>query len=228
MAEKESKKKGFLGKFFDVLSGSPVPTGKPEDEHGKFAPEEKEPDHVRFVRQFTESGGFFIYCGTKTEVIDALNDILEEHNLLGIGSPDENVLTLLKQLNINRVNQKVKECDTICTYCESMIAFNGGIMMTENQTNGLKIDQMPKYHIILGKTSQIVEKLSDAMGRINQHYRNNRPAQISQLRAPNDEQVRIANADPNKGRVLFVLLIEDLLWGVNLLPVPFGGSFMPL
>lgn len=211
MAEKESNKKGFFGKFFDVLSGNPIPMGKAEEEFGKFAPEEKEPDDVRFVRRFTESGGFFVYCGTKAEVIAAINDILEEHNLLGIGSPDEKVLALLKQLNISRLSESVKDCDIICTYCESMIAFNGGIMMTENQTHGLKIDQMPKYHVVLGKTSQIVEKLSDAMGRINQHYRNNRPAQISQLRAPNDEQVRIANADPNKGRVLFVLLIEDLL-----------------
>lgn len=210
MAENESKKKGFLGKFLDVISGSPTQMGRTDEEKGKFAPKEKEPNDVRFVRQFTEAGGFFIYCGTKSEVSDAINDILEEDNLFGLGSPDKKVLAQLKQLGIRRLNENLQDCDAICTYCETMIAFNGGIMMTEHQTNGMRIEQMPKYHIVLGKTSQIVEKLSDAMIVINQLYRNNRPMQITQLKAPHDEHVKIASADPNKGRVLFVLLIEDL------------------
>jgi L-lactate utilization protein LutC len=92
-----------------------------------------------------------------------------------------------------------------------MIAFNGGIMVNENQTKGLKINDMPKYHIILGKTSQLVENLSAAMTRVNQLYRENRPMHISTLRGPQDEQVKLASADPNKGRVLLLLLIEDSL-----------------
>ena len=211
MAEKESKKKGFLGKFFDVLTGSPSSASSEEDEKGKFAPVEKEPIDVRFVRHFTHSGGYFLYCGTKGEVIDALKDIISEHNLMGIGSPDDNVISFLKQGGIPKVLTNLDECDTICTYCEALMAFNGGIMIDEFQTKGVRIDQMPKYHIVLGKTSQLVESLSSAMSKINQQYRDHRPMQISQLKAPLDEQVKLASADPNKGRTLFLLLIEDLL-----------------
>ena len=163
------------------------------------------------MRHFTQSGGYFLYCGTKGEIIDALRDIISEHNLMGIGSPDDNVLSFLKQGGIPKVLSNLDECDTICTYCEALMAFNGGIMIDEYQTKGVRIDQMPKYHIVMGKTSQLVESLSSAMSKINQQYRDQRPMQISQLKAPLDEQVKLASADPNKGRTLFLLLIEDLL-----------------
>jgi hypothetical protein len=211
MAEKDSNKKSFLGKFFQVLSGAPSSGAETEDGKGKFAPKEDEPLDVRFVRHFTESGGFFLYCGTKNELNDGLRDIIDEHNLLALGSPDENIMSFLKQAGIPKLNNNLDECDTICTYCEALMAFNGGIMVNENQTKGVKINNMPKYHIVIGKTSQLVENLSAAMTRVNQRYRENRPMSISTLRGPQDEQVKLASADPNKNRILFLLLIEDSL-----------------
>jgi hypothetical protein len=70
---------------------------------------------------------------------------------------------------------------------------------------------MPKYHIVFGRTSQLVESLSNAMTLVNHHYRDKRPMQISVLKGSKDPQVNLAAADPNKNRVLFLLLIEDTL-----------------
>lgn len=210
MAEKKSKKSGFFGRFMKVLSGAPdTKSTELDTEKGKYAPQEVEPNDVRFARNFTEAGGFFMYCGTVPELNSAIKDIMASHNLLGLGSPDNNLLSFLKKQQIPHLQNNVKDADTICTYCEAMIAFNGGIMINEYQTKGLKIDQMPKYHIVLGRTSQLVENLSSAMSKMNQQYRNERPMQISQLKAPLDHQVKLANADPNKGRTLFLLLLED-------------------
>jgi hypothetical protein len=210
MPESQSKKKGFFGKIIDVISGNPA-SSEETPEKGKFAPKKDEAIDVRFVRHFTKNGGLFLYCGTNKDVINALKEFSNEHGLMGIGSPDDNASSYLKQTGIKNYNADIKNCDTIFTYCEAMIAFNGGIMVNENQTKGLKINDMPKYHIILGKTSQLVENLSAAMTRVNQLYRENRPMHISTLRGPQDEQVKLASADPNKGRVLFLLLIEDTL-----------------
>lgn len=210
MPESQSKKKGFFGKIIDVISGNPA-SSEETSEKGKFAPKKDEAIDVRFVRHFTKNGGLFLYCGTNQDVVDALKDFSKEHNLMGIGSPDDNASSYLKKTGLPNFNPDINDCDTIFTYCEAMIAFNGGIMVNENQTKGLKINDMPKYHIILAKTSQLVENLSAAMTRVNQLYRENRPMHISTLRGPQDEQVKLASADPNKGRVLFLLLIEDLL-----------------
>ena len=44
---------------------------------------------------------------------------------------------------------------------------------------------------------------------INQKYRDNRPSNIAVIRAPHDQAVELASADPNKGRTVFLILIED-------------------
>ncbi len=211
MPEEQSKKKGIFGKLMDVITGSPTGSESEAPEKGKFAPKKEDPIDIRFVRHFTKNGGLFLYCGTNSEVIDALGDFTKEHNLMAIGAAEDNALSYLKKTGLGNINPELSECDAIFTYCEALIAFNGSIMVNENQTKGLKINEMPKYHIILGKTSQLVENLSAAMTRVNQRYRENRPMHISTLRGPQDEQVKLASADPNKDRVLFLLLIEDSL-----------------
>ncbi len=209
MADKDTSKKGFLGKLMRVISGSPAPAGDGTEVRGQFAPKVKDPVDVRYVQQFTQNGGHFVYCGTKAELVENLKNIIAEHELMAIGSPDDNILSFLKNEGIPNILDNLKECDTICTYCEALIAFNGGIMITEHQAKGTRIDDMPNYHIAIGKTSQLVENLHGAMSRVNHLYRNQRPEKISVLKGPNDESVKIASADPNKNRVLFLLLIED-------------------
>jgi hypothetical protein len=210
MPEQQSKKRGLFGKIADIISGSPA-KGEKDPVKGKFAPRKEEPKDVRFVRHFTRNGGLFVYCSKPQEVIDALGEFSKEYNLMNIGSPDENAKSYLKKTGISNFCDDLDKCDTIFTYCEAMMAFNGGIMVNENQTRGLNINNMPSCHIILGKTSQLVENLSAAMTRVNRLYRNNRPMHISTLRGAQDEQVKLASADPNKGRTLFLLLMEDSL-----------------
>ena len=47
------------------------------------------------------------------------------------------------------------------------------------------------------------------MESINLKYRENRPGNIAVIRAPLDENVQMASADPNKDRKVFLVLIED-------------------
>lgn len=209
MADKETSMKGFFSKLIDVISGTPAVEQSGTEQPGQFAPKEKAPLDVRFVEQFTQNGGLFVYCGTKNELISSLKSIIEEHQLMSIGAPDKNLFSFLQDNGAPKLIENLSDCDTICTYCEALIAFNGGIMINEHQTGGVRIDDMPKYHIVIGKTSQLVESLHFAMTRVNQLYRDNRPGQISVLKGPKDEQVIQASADPNKNRILFLLFIED-------------------
>jgi len=211
MADKETDKQGIFGKLMSVITGAPAIKSDKDATSGDHAPKEKEPEDVRFVRQFTQNGGFFLYCGTTNEIIDGLHNMIAEHNLNNIGSPDANIFSFLSANNIPKLQADINQCDTICTNCEALIAFNGGIMINEFHTHGLRIDEMPKYHILFGKTSQLVENLSGAMTRVNHQYRENRPMQISVLKGAKDPQVNLAAADPNKDRTLFLLLIEDSL-----------------
>ena len=209
MAEKQTGKSNFFSKLMEVITGSPSSAEQQVKEQGQFAPVEKESKDVRFVKTLTQNGGNFVYCGSKEELVESLIKVIDEYQLVGIGSPDDNLLSFLKKEKLPKVYDSLKDCDTICTYCEALIASNGGIMVNERQTMGIRIDDMPDYHIVIGKTSQLVENLHGAMAKVNRQYRDNRPGQISVLKGPNDENVKLASADPNKDRTLFLLLVED-------------------
>lgn len=211
MQDKETDKQGIFGKIMSVITGSPAVKPSRDESSSEHSPQDKEPEDVRFVRNFTQHGGYFLYCGTKNEIVDGLLNIVAEHHLTAVGSPDPSLVSLLKSTTMSQFSTEQKEWDTVFTNCEALIAFNGGIMINEFHTGGLRIDDLPKYHIVFGRTSQLVESLSDAMTRVNHKHRNNRPFQSAVLKGAKDPQVLQASADPNKNRVLFLLLIEDSL-----------------
>ena len=209
MAEKQAGKGNFFSKLFGVLSGAPEETPSGDEETGKYAPVEKESDDILFVKNLTQNGGQFVYCGSREELAENFNKIIDEYNLMSVGTPDDNLMSFLKKMQVPKLYPNLEDCDTICTYCEALIASNGGIMVNDIQTAGVRIDKMPNYHIVIGKTSQLVHNLSNAMTRVNQKYRDKRPSQISVLKGPKDDGVRQASADPNKDRFIFLLLVED-------------------
>lgn len=209
MADKQTGKPNFFSKLFGVLSGAPDQTVSGNEETGKHAPVEKESIDVTFVKNLTQNGGQFVYCGSNEELTASFKKILDEYNLTSVGSPDNNLMSFLKKIQVPNLGPNLNECDTICTYCEALIASNGGIMVNDQQTSGVRIDEMPSHHIVIGRTSQLVDNLHGAMSHVNHKYRNNRPSQIGVLKGPNDESVRLADADPNKNRFIFLLLVED-------------------
>ena len=82
-------------------------------------------------------------------------------------------------------------------------------MVHNHNTGGRRLSDLPKHHVIIAYTSQIVANLRDGMESINLKYREDRPGNIAVIRAPLDENVQIASADPNKDRKVFLVLIED-------------------
>ena len=60
---------------------------------------------------------------------------------------------------------------------------------------GRRLSDLPKHHVIVSYTSQIVANLRDGMESINLKYRENRPGNIAVIRAPLDENVQMASAD---------------------------------
>ena len=157
MAEKQAGISNFFSKLFGVLSGTPEEINSGEEETGKHAPVEKESVDVTFVKNLTQSGGQFVYCSSNEELAQSFKKIIDEYNLMSVGSPDDNLMSFLKKIQIPKLFTDLKDCDTICTYCEALIASNGGIMVNDQQTSGIRIDQMPSYHIVIGRTSQLVE-----------------------------------------------------------------------
>ncbi|NVK28278.1 MAG: LUD domain-containing protein [Flavobacteriia bacterium] len=204
-------KPGLFGKFLSVLSGKPDDSREEETPEAKspYAPKEEEPIDLRFVQTFTQNGGHFLYCESFDEAIVNVQKICMESQLQRLYVPEENVNTPLKKNGLAIELEKASICDGVVTTCEALVAFNGGIMITDHQLGIYKISELPETHVILARTGQIVDSLSSGMSRINNTYRNNRPNQITTLKGAQSESVRQASADPNKNRTLYLLLIED-------------------
>lgn len=201
---------GLLGKVMAILSGRPdLESSEPSlDVRGKYSPKEKDSLDLKYVKRFTNSGGLFLYCETKGDIINNLHNILSEIRPRAFWSPEAALQNLLKEAKLP-VSDTASEADIMVTSAEALVAFTGGIMITDSQTGGLKASQFPAVHVALARTSQLVDSLSDGMRRINNATREQRPQQIITLKGKSDESVRQASADPNKHRELYLLLFED-------------------
>lgn len=201
---------GLLGKVMAILSGRPdLEPSEPKVElRGKYAPKESDPLDLKFVKRFTESGGYFLFCETRDEVLNNLRNIHSEIRPRAFWSPEPALMQVLENAQIP-VAASAADADVMVTGAEALVAFTGGIMITDNQTGGMKASQFPAVHVALAKTSQLVDSLSDGMRRINSATREQRPQQIITLKGKSDASVRQASADPNKHRELYLLLFED-------------------
>ena len=201
-----ARQQGFFSKLKSSLMGSSTAQ---EEERGKFAPKVEQPLDEKFVYQFTEGGGNFMYCPSKEDAIEELKLYAEEQGWKGLFIATPALADWANSLKLAATFENDGQYPVVMTGCEALIAFNGGIMIHSHHTGGRKLGDLPQHHVLIAYTSQIVENLRDGMTAINQKYREQRPSNISVIRAPHDQAVELASTDPNKGRTVFVILIEN-------------------
>jgi hypothetical protein len=199
-------RKGFFSKLVSSLKSSEAAETSPE---GQFAPEDKLPLDEKFVSQFHEGGGHFIYCASEQDALAGLEQYAKEHSWPGLYISDESLRKFENKLGLKITFNNDGQMPAVISGCEALIAFNGGIMVHNHHTGGRKLSDLPEHHVIIANTSQIVANLRDGMTSINVKYRDNRPGNIAVIRAPHDQNVQMASADPNKDRNVFLVLIED-------------------
>lgn len=162
-----------------------------------------------FVQRFTKGGGHFVYCTDELEAITMVNDYIEQHMLTGVFISDSKRASWANVIKTECTFQNDGTSNIVLSGCEALVADTGGIMVHSEHIGPRRLAQLPATHIILANTSQLVHTLQDSMVLINQRYRTNRPSNIAMVKSPNSEQIQMASADPNKDRVVFLVLIED-------------------
>ncbi len=204
-----NKKKGFLGKFFTVLSGKPTDAEENEQNSLTYGSSKKEPVDLSFVKNFTASGGKFLYCENEKDAYHYLEQIIPESGLNGIFCQNSNLEGILTNAGLKDYIKPLTEADAFCSSCEYLISFNGGIMITAKQTLGKKLDELPETFITIAKTSQILENLRAGLTGIRNKYKGDIPSQITTIKGP----IKSSNPDATQGAIcskeIYLLLIED-------------------
>jgi L-lactate utilization protein LutB len=214
MADQKSKK-GFLGRFMDILSGRPSTESEPIEKDPQvieFPSDESDPTDLGFVRKFTASGGKFLYCEDESEAYQYLSSIMQESGLGKVYCIDENLNSILRKAQIDVDLEDWQNSDAFCTSCEYLVSFNGGIMISANQLHGKKLEDLPETLITIGRTSQITDNLRSALAGIRMRYKNNLPSQITTIKGPK----KVENLEENdQGKIcnkeIYLLLLEDQL-----------------
>ena len=161
---------------------------------------------VVFAKKLIQNNGIFFYCDNKKSLIQTLQALTNKLNSNLIYCAEQILQDLLSQSEIHFNQDNYAECDTIVSSCEYLLAHHGKVMLSSTQLGPHDIKNLPKKHIVLAYTSQIVKNLNEGMSGINNRYMDNLPSTITTIKSSLNE-----NTSDIEGNIkhLSVLLIED-------------------
>ncbi len=206
--EESKKKTGFLGKVLKVLSGKPLDEDDSPSESASLNSPQREPVDLSFVKNFTASGGKFLYCEKERDAYTFLKEIAQETGISNIYCQEENFKSILNKAGFKDLADRVEASDAFASSCEYLVSFNGGIMITAKQTKGKKLSELPDIFITLAHTSQIVENLRSALTGIRNKYQGDIPSQITTIKGHEDDDDDEASSQICK-KDIYLLLLED-------------------
>ena len=168
--------------------------------------EENDTIDVIFAKNLIKNNGNFFYCEKKVDLIKTINALRDSLNINVLYCIESVLQDLLKSNSMEFKEKNYTECDAVLSSCEYLIAQQGKIMLSSNQLGSNNIKNLPKEHIIIAYTSQIVKSLNEGMSGINTRYIDNLPSTITTIKSKNNEVE--SNNDGNIKNIS-VLLIED-------------------
>ncbi|MAQ31627.1 MAG: hypothetical protein CMD26_02700 [Flavobacteriales bacterium] len=166
-----------------------------------------DPVDVIFAKKLIQNNGIFFYCDKKENLIKTMQALNKKLKINTIYCTEQRLQNLLEKSDIEYNSENYTSCDAIISSCEYLIAHHGKIMLSSKQLGSNAIKNLPKEHIVVAYTSQIVKNLNDAMSGINTRYIDNLPSTITTIASSREHN----NNNILEGNIknISVLLIED-------------------
>lgn len=182
-----------------------------EEPTSQYAPEQEFlPLDERFVINFKNNGGIFVYCETMKEVLEAFDGIIGENAQAKIHCPNSEIENMFWEEFLPFFTNSLENASVFLTDCEYLVAFNGSILISSNQLGVRSLNDIPTTMVIFAKTSQIINTISDGMRGINSRTKGKQPSKITTLsnfgKTKSDDFLNYGSSP----RKLYLLLLEDL------------------
>ena len=196
----------FITKVIPSLAEQTANLDKEEqEEQDKFTPNPNDPADVTFAKVFTNNGGKFFYCENVKNFYYHLKQLLQESKWEFPYCSNDKLKELLEPTKLSfETNYKI--ADSSINTCEFLIAFNGSVMVSGEQTKNLKIEHLPEAMIIVAYTSQIVKNISEGLRGIQNKYGKDRPSLVTTIRT---KESITTMSDSDRAKDLYIFLIED-------------------
>lgn len=174
-------------------------------------PVEDAPIEQTFVEKFTHLGGKFIYCEQLEDAKNAFTNIVKEYpteirELLCLNRDLAQKLDSGINLTKTNLNAKIMLCN-----CESLVAYDGSIVVCEHQLGSNKLSDLPETLVILAGTRQFSKTVSDALKNIKHRYADSIPLNITSIKQfKTDVQNEENYMNYGSGvKEVYLLLLED-------------------
>jgi len=179
-------------------------------DRGKYMPDVKLPTDERFMLNFKNNGGKFLYCENEQEVIDAFDNILLENDWYEQPTCcfDPNLKKKFDKFNLE-FNQSVDSAFFLST-CEYLIANDGSILISSNQIKEKRFNELPQNFIILASTSQLVDNIGEGLRGIKFNNKERIPSNITTIKSFETQKEGNFMSYGSSTKNLYLMLLEDL------------------
>jgi L-lactate dehydrogenase complex protein LldG len=167
---------------------------------------------IVFAEEFTNVGGQFVFCEDEIQFIDSLLNLAENRKWHKIYCWEPALQEVLARYDYPyfETDKDFEDAEVGFTLCESLIARNGSILLSNAGMAGRRLSIYPPVHIVLAYTSQLVTDLKDAFKLIKNKYGSQLPSMITNVTGPSRtadiEKTLVMGAHGPKE--LFVFLLE--------------------
>lgn len=197
--------------LFKTKSKSDKGQEKPETpERSKYMPEIQLPTDERFMLNFKNNGGKFLYCENEQEMKEAFDNILLENDWYEQLTCcfDPVLRERFKDYNLSFTNSG--EAAFFLSTCEYLIANDGSILISSNQIKEKKLGELPTNFVILASTSQLVDAIGEGLRGIKNKNRNQIPTNITTIKNFENDKEGDFMSYGSSTKNLYLLLLEDL------------------
>ncbi len=156
----------FFNNLFKGNSSRRISEKDQEREQSKFMPKVKVAIEEKFIVNFIDNGGKFLYSENYNELNENLSLILKENSWV-----KEDLLIINNKIKSNyklpnsiKVNQENSKC--FVTDCENLIADDGSILISSNQIEEKNLSDFPSNLIILSETTKFKNSIGEGLAEI--------------------------------------------------------------
>ena len=168
---------------------------------------------VLFAEQLSAVSGKFVFCEDEIQLIENLLLLAEEKSWRKIYAWEPRLQAMLNtyEFPFYSTDTDFLNADVGITLCESLVARNGSVLISNGTEAGRRLSIFPHIHIVIAYTSQLVLDLKDGFKLLKDKYPESLPSMVSNITGPSRtadiEKTLVLGAHGPKE--LYVFLLED-------------------
>jgi L-lactate dehydrogenase complex protein LldG len=172
-------------------------------------------DHldVLFAEQLNAVSGVFVFCEDEIQLVENLLEFADKNKWRKIYAWETKLQALLNKYEFPNYSTDTDflNADVGITFCESLIARNGSVLISNGSEAGRRLSIYPHIHIVIAYTSQLVLDLKEAFKNLKLKYPGALPSMVCNITGPSRtadiEKTLVLGAHGPKE--LYVFLLED-------------------